>query len=968
MRLIIIFLSLCISFVCNAQHQLVGTIGAQELNLPQLNRPTDATFGPDGNLYMINVTNKEILVYAEDGEFVKIITPLFEGKRFDFDFIAINNTGLIYLSSASLHKIIVFNAQGNLLQQIGSMGSGQGQLLHPRGVDIDDHGNVWVADFQNNRIQKFNSTGAHLSEFPSPFPHGIDVSETAIYVNESSAQSFKKYSLNGTLLSETQLPASIISSPEVASDNQIYIATLDGIFLCDASDNSFLQLPSPQNDYEIFSYGLALKNDKLFITDLYNRVFIYHILLDSLEIFLDCKAEGQFNHPGQLAKDKDQNIYVTDQNNHRIQVFDPQGSFIRTFGSFGNNPGQLSFPQDLTVDSNGDCYVLDNTGVSVFNNQGLFLRRFAVNGFGGIAVDNTSVYVAGLMNQGIERFTKNGVSQGIFIEHGSEQGKVNGPKDFILDDSGNLYITEVLTPRIQIFNNNGISLKVIGQPGFTDGKLAFPQGIATNGLGKIYVTDQHEDRIQIFKSTGAFLEKIGKGSGMDPEFFNNPVGIVTNTEGLVYISDYHNHRIQIFQAIKTPPVIMVEVPILAYGDADHQLIVNSNSTGKLSFKIVEGTAAEITPEGLITVLKAGTISFEIVQEATIEHLESSVIVLLEIDKANLEVRVNDQSKIYGENNPELTFSYGAFKFNETFTVLNQQPIISTNASILSPAGQYLINASGGFDDNYEFSIESGILNIDKATLTLTAENKSRVFNSSNPELTMTYEGFKNSDNSTSFETVPTLSTVATQVSPVGSYLIEVSGGNAINYDLMYINGLLTITKASQEILFDPLPTPVKNTLAPFTLQATSTSNLPITYEVTSGPASVSEKLLTLSGEPGVVTIVASQTGNENYFPAENVSRAFEVIPDPILGVNEGFENFISYPNPSKNELFIKLPLSEVAEIKLIDTRGIEILLNGQMVTSEILSTNLSLVSNGLFLLQVKTKSGNRFNQKILVLK
>ena len=72
MRLIIIFLSLCISFVCNAQHQLVGTIGAQELNLPQLNRPTDATFGPDGNLYMINVTNKEILVYAEDGEFVKI--------------------------------------------------------------------------------------------------------------------------------------------------------------------------------------------------------------------------------------------------------------------------------------------------------------------------------------------------------------------------------------------------------------------------------------------------------------------------------------------------------------------------------------------------------------------------------------------------------------------------------------------------------------------------------------------------------------------------------------------------------------------------------------------------------------------------------------------------------------------------------------------------------------------------------
>ena len=67
-------------------------------------------------------------------------------------------------------------------------------------------------------------------------------------------------------------------------------------------------------------------------------------------------GDGQFREPHGMAVDSSGNIYVADTGNHRIQVFDTKGRFIRQFGSRGSGNGQFDEPYGVAVDSSGNIY------------------------------------------------------------------------------------------------------------------------------------------------------------------------------------------------------------------------------------------------------------------------------------------------------------------------------------------------------------------------------------------------------------------------------------------------------------------------------------------------------------------------------------------------------------------------------------------------------------------------------------
>lgn len=83
--------------------------------------------------------------------------------------------------------------------------------------------------------------------------------------------------------------------------------------------------------------------------------------------------------------------------------------------------------------------------------------------------------------------------------------------------------------------------------------------------------------------------------------------------------------------------------------------------------------------------------------------------------------------------------------------------------------------------------------ITKATLTVKADNKEREFGTENPELTLSYSGWKGTDDASVLTTPPIATTEATTESAAGEYVISVSGGEATNYTFSYQNGILTIT-------------------------------------------------------------------------------------------------------------------------------------------------------------------------------
>lgn len=112
----------------------------------------------------------------------------------------------------------------------------------------------------------------------------------------------------------------------------------------------------------------------------------------------------------------------------------------------------------------------------------------------------------------------------------------------------------------------------------------------------------------------------------------------------------------------------------------------------------------------------------------------------------------------------------------------------------------------------------------------------------------------------------------------GRYVrIQMSGSGFMGLAEVEIFGCIEEDGAleDQQIQFDLIPNKLTSD-PPFDISATASSGLAVTYEVVSGPATISGSLVTLTGDVGMVTIQSSQSGNSQYNPATDVLRTFEV--------------------------------------------------------------------------------------------
>src|SRR2546422_152103 len=144
-------------------------------------------------------------------------------------------------------------------------------------------------------------------------------------------------------------------------------------------------------------------------------------------------------------------------------------------------------------------------------------------------------------------------------------------------------------------------------------------------------------------------------------------------------------------------------------------------------------------------------------------------------KPPLPITADSKSKVYGAAVPSLTATYTGFVNGETETDLDTPVTLSTTAAASSNAGTYPITASGAADANYTITHVNGTLTVTKAPLTITADDKSKVYGAALPALTATYTGFVNGDTVASLDTPVTLSTAATASSNAGTYAISASG-------------------------------------------------------------------------------------------------------------------------------------------------------------------------------------------------
>lgn len=429
-----------------------------------------------------------------------------------------------------------------------------------------------------------------------------------------------------------------------------------------------------------------------------------------------------------------------------------------------------SHPNFLTSKS-GTLYFTANDGVhgyELWRSDGTESGTVLVKDIDpGTSTSSSYGYVFEAVEDGISFRVNDGV-------HGSELWKSDGTEEgtFLIKDN----------PLSLSYSN--VTEAIVSQSGI----LYF---IASDGVGANFLNRE------IWRSNGTeegtyILPSFEGGSTSDAFFIN---------DGLIYVvRSSVQYGSEIF-TITDKSLQSIDFSSLAnkiYGESSFSLDASASSNNTVTLMSSDETIAEVS--GLeVSIVGAGSVTITAEQSGDEDYYPAaSIEKVLVVEKADLKAKADNKEKNYGSTNPELSVSYEGFVYEDGYTVLDQAPVIALQTDETSSVGEYEISLSGGEDNNYNIiEVLPGTLTINKASLVAKAEDKEKTYGDSNPELTVTYEGFVNDENPNVLDSTPLAETFANQDSDVGEYEISLSDGEDDNYDITEVkSGTLTISKAS----------------------------------------------------------------------------------------------------------------------------------------------------------------------------
>jgi len=293
------------------------------------------------------------------------------------------------------------------------------------------------------------------------------------------------------------------------------------------------------------------------------------ISLDPVNVFYNVN-DITFLAPRGMATAPDGSLYVADSRNHRVVQFSTDGALIKTFGSYGNameNPnlpgGLMNEPWGVAVDTDGTVYVADtwNHRIQVFDTNGQFLRMWSTFIVGdtidsfwgprGITLDaNGHVYVTDTGKQRVVIFDKNGNYISQFGGQGLELGQLDEPVGIAIAKDGKIYIADTWNQRVQVFQPtidglNFMGLKTWDLDAWFSNSIENKPFLTLDKEDNVYITDPDLGRVIVFDKDGNFKVLWG---GFDNNYLMGIInGITIGDDGSVWLSDASNNAILRFQ-------------------------------------------------------------------------------------------------------------------------------------------------------------------------------------------------------------------------------------------------------------------------------------------------------------------------------------------------------------------------------------------------------------------------------------
>jgi hypothetical protein len=364
------------------------------------------------------------------------------------------NSNYLFIADSANHRVVVYNRNTlNYATKFGSNGSGNGQFNYPTDIAIDSSGNIFVADYWNYRVQKFNSVYVYQGMFGTTgvpyltddyhynYPTGVAVSsDRSIYIVEERGHRLVKLNSNG-------IPQWTVGIPGTRGSG---------------------------NDRFRFPNGVAVgPSGKVYVADSVN---------DRVQIF---NSNGSYFNtipglqgPQGIAIGADERIYIANSDANNILIYNSSLNLINTIniGFYAN---------DIAIDSNNNLYVVDNE------------RHVIFKCLPSSSSYNCSVFI------------------GVLNDSTDDYGHLRYPVAVAVDKQGRVYVADRWGGRVQVFDANAAYLTTIGgSSGGNTGQLRQAEGLAVDANGALYVAEYLNHRIQKYiPGTPYWVQKNINGFG-----------------------------------------------------------------------------------------------------------------------------------------------------------------------------------------------------------------------------------------------------------------------------------------------------------------------------------------------------------------------------------------------------------------------------------------------------------------------
>jgi DNA-binding beta-propeller fold protein YncE len=233
---------------------------------------------------------------------------------------------------------------------LGESQVGEG-LSKPYGVAVY-HGRVYVSDTGSQSVAVFDIPGQRFFKLDTEgegqlrSPLGLDIDgKGQVYVVDGRIKAVKVFDTEGKYLRTLAADGEWFARPTgIAVDaegKRIYVVDTGGV----ETDKHHVQVFDAQTGEHLFKFSKR------------------------------GSAPGELNLPRDITIGNDGLLYVVDGGNFRVQVFRPDGTFVRVFGGIGRQGGQFSRPKEISADADGNVYIVDTAfgNFQIFNPEGQLL-------------------------------------------------------------------------------------------------------------------------------------------------------------------------------------------------------------------------------------------------------------------------------------------------------------------------------------------------------------------------------------------------------------------------------------------------------------------------------------------------------------------------------------------------------------------------------------------------------------------